>query len=65
MMKHFQANIWFVEKWRSYPRVKYYEAEIKKEVTAMIKKEFPNYKELLIMEVLFHPHEARNPEKDE
>ena len=64
MMKQFQANIWFAEKWRSYPRVKYYEAERKKEVTAMVKKEFPNYKELLIMEALFHPHEVRNPEKD-
>lgn len=64
-MKHFQANIWFVEKWRSYPRVKYYEAEKKNEVTTMVKKEFPNNKALLIMEVLAYPHEARNPEKDE
>lgn len=31
----------------------------------MVKKEFPDYKELLIMGVLAHPHEARNPEYDE
>jgi len=64
MMKHFQANIWFVEKWRSYPRVKYFEAKKKMEVANMVKKEFPDYKELLIMEILAHPHEARNPEED-
>ncbi|MCW4049461.1 MAG: hypothetical protein NWE89_06955 [Candidatus Bathyarchaeota archaeon] len=55
-----------MEECRSYPRVKYYETKIKKkEVTAMIKIEFPKYKELLIMEVLVHPHEARNPAYDE
>jgi len=65
MIKHYQVNIWFVEKWREYLRVKYYEAETKKEVTAKVEEEFPNYKELLIMEVPAHPHEARNPEYDE
>ena len=49
-MKHFQANIWWAEKGRSYPRVKYYEAETKKEVVIMIKKEFKNYREILIIE---------------
>lgn len=62
MIKHYQVNIWFVEKWREYPRVRYYEAETKKEVAAKVKEEFPNYKELLIMEVLTYPHEARHPE---
>ena len=64
MIKHYQVNIWFVEKWCEYLQVKYYEAERKNEVTAMVNKGFPNYKELLIMEVLAHPHEARNPEED-
>ena len=64
MIKHYQGNIWFVEKWREYPGVKYYEAKIKKEVTAKVKEEFPNYKELLIMEVPTHPHEAWHPENE-
>jgi hypothetical protein len=64
MIRRYQVNIWFVEKWRKYPRVKYYEAETKKEVTTKVKEEFPNYKELLIMEVPTHPHEARHPEND-
>jgi hypothetical protein len=50
MMKYFQANIWWTEKGRSYPRVKYYEAETKKEVVTMIKKECKNYREILIIE---------------
>jgi len=32
-MKRFSVNIWFLEKWRSYPRVRYYEAEREKDVT--------------------------------
>jgi len=64
MIKHYQVNIWFVEKWLEYLRVKYYEAETKKEVTTKVKEEFPNYKELLIMEVLTHLHEARHPENN-
>lgn len=59
-MKRFQANIWFSEKWRSYPRVRYYEAEREKDVTTMVQKEFHNYTELLIMEVLARPQEAWN-----
>jgi hypothetical protein len=59
-MKHFQVNIWFLDKWRSHPRVKYYEAERENDVAVMVKKEFPNYKELLIMEVLTNPHRAKN-----
>lgn len=62
MIKHYQVNIWFVEKWREYPRVKYYEAENKKEVTAMVKEEFPDSTELLVMEVTNPPREARHPE---
>jgi len=64
MIKHYWVNICFVEKWREYPRVKYYEAETKKEIAAKVKEEFPNYKDFLIMEVLTHPHEARHPEND-
>ena len=31
----------------------------------MVKKEYPNYKKLFIMEALFYPYEAQNPERDE
>jgi len=48
-MKRYRAIIWFVEKWREYPRIKYYEAETKKEVTAKVREDFPNYRELLIV----------------
>ena len=50
-MKRYRALIWFVEKWREYPRIKYYEAETKKEVTAKVREDFLNYRELLIMRV--------------
>lgn len=50
-MKRYRAIIWFVEKWREYPRIKYYEAETKKEVTAKVREDFPNYSELLIVRV--------------
>ena len=62
MIKHYQVNIWFVEKWRKYPRVEYYEAETKKEVTAKVKEEFPDCKEFLVMETLTPPRKARHPE---
>jgi hypothetical protein len=62
MIKRYQVNIWFVEKGREYPRVKYYEAETKKEVTAMVKEEFPDCEEFLVMETLTPPREARHPE---
>ena len=48
-MKRYRATIWFVEKWREYPRIEYYEAETKKEVTAKVREDFPNYRELLIV----------------
>jgi hypothetical protein len=64
MKKHYQANIWFKEKWREYPRVKYYEAETKKEVTAMVKEEFPDCTELLVMEVINPPREERHLKKE-
>ena len=51
MIKHYQVNIWFAEKWRAHPHVKYYESETTKEVTAKVKEEFPNCKEFLVMEV--------------
>lgn len=60
--KQYQANIWFKEKWCEYPRVKYYEAKTKKEVTAMVKEEFPDCMELLVMEAINPPREARHPE---
>ena len=63
--KHYQANIWFKEKWREYPRVKYYDAETKKEVTAMVKGEFPDCTELLVMEHRNPPREARHPETED
>ena len=50
-MKRYRAIIWFVEKWRDYPQIKYYEAETKKEVTAKVREDFPNYRELLIVRV--------------
>jgi hypothetical protein len=50
-MKRFRAIIWFVEKWREYPRIKYYEADTEKEVTAKVREDFPNYSELLIVRV--------------
>ncbi|MCW3978766.1 MAG: hypothetical protein NWF12_03370 [Candidatus Bathyarchaeota archaeon] len=50
-MKRYRAIIWLVEKWREYPRIKYYEAEAKKEVTAKVREDFPNYRELLIVRV--------------
>jgi len=40
MIKHYQGNIWFVEKWREYPLVKYYETETKKEVTLRLMRNF-------------------------
>ena len=49
-MKRYRALIWFVE-WRVYSRIKYYEAETKKEVTAKVREDFPNYRELLIVRV--------------
>ena len=48
-MKRYRAIIWFVEKWREYPRIKYYEAETKKEITDKVREDFPNYRELLIV----------------
>jgi hypothetical protein len=48
-MKRYRAIIWFVEKWREYPRIKYYEAETKSEVSTKVKEDFPNYRELLIV----------------
>jgi len=50
-MKRYRVIIWFVEKWREYPRIKYYEVETKKEVTAKVREDFPNYRELLIVRV--------------
>ena len=64
MIKRYQVNIWFVEKWREYPRVKYYEAENKQEVTAKVNEEFPDCKEFLVMETLTPPSEARHPENE-
>lgn len=64
MIKHYQVNIWFMEKWREYPRVKYYEAEDKEEVSVKVNEEFPNHQELLIKEVRIHPHESRHIEHD-
>jgi hypothetical protein len=48
-MKRYRAIIWFVEKWREYPRIEYYEAETEKEVTAKVREDFPDYRELLIV----------------
>jgi hypothetical protein len=62
MIKRYQVNILFVEKWLEYPRVKYYEAETKKEVTAKVNEEIPDCKEVLVMETLTPPREARHPE---
>ena len=65
MRKHYQVNIWFAEKRRAYPRVKYYKAETTKEVNAKVKEEFPNCKEFLVMEVLT-PHDGETEiENDE
>jgi len=50
-MKRYRVLIWFVEKWRGYSRIKYYEAETKKEVTAKVREDFPNYRELFIVRV--------------
>jgi len=50
-MKRYRAIIWFVEKWREHPLIKYYEAETKKEVIVKVRKDFPNYRELLIVHV--------------
>jgi hypothetical protein len=61
-IKHYQANIWLTEKGRGYPRVKYYEAETKKEVTAMVKEEFPDCKEFLVIEALTPPRETQHLE---
>lgn len=50
-MKRYRVLIWFVEKWRAHPLVKYYEAETTKEVADKVKQEFPNNKEFLIVDV--------------
>ena len=55
-MKRYRAIIWFVEKWREYPRIKYYEAETKKEVTPKVREDFPNYRELLIVRAAARAH---------
>ena len=65
MIKHYQFNIWFAEKWRAHPRVKYYAAETTKEVTTKVKEKFPNCKEFLVMEALI-PHDGEKEiENDE
>lgn len=58
-MNRYRAVIWFVEKWREYPRIKHYDAETRKEVTAKVKEDFPDYKELLITQL---HGEAEGPE---
>jgi hypothetical protein len=62
--KRFQVNIWFLEKWRSYPRVTYYEAETKQQVMGIINKEFPKYNDLLIMEIPNHNYKIKTPERE-
>lgn len=60
MIKIFKVNIWLVEKRHSYPRAKFYEADTKQEVTTMVKKDFPNYKELLFTSIKLSSGEAHH-----